>query len=259
MAVRIVNSRDRGSATQYGSSPRPGHRRLAGHRLFRHWSDINWRSFLLVMTGYYAGGIVGILLGFPPSGIAAIWPSTAILLAGLLLAPPRYWWLYLLGAVPTHLLVVANFQVPEVPVVVMLCQVGINVLHALIAALALRFVIGPPSARQPPQHGCIHPSCGRRGDCRRLRGGSLAFSAHWLGHGLLARVASASPRERIRNHRYPSSDTSGVRRPIGWAAARTSAVLCGACSHHGANAATRCYAPPIRMPAASTRLPPRTT
>ena len=101
-------------------------------------------GFLLVMTGYYAGGIVGVLLGFPPSGIAAIWPCTAILLAGLLLAPPRYWWLYLLGAVPTHLHLVANFQVPEVPFVVMLCQVGSNILHALIAALALRFVIGTP-------------------------------------------------------------------------------------------------------------------
>ena len=96
----------RGDVAMVSVIPRPGHRRLAGHRLFRHWSDINWRSFLLVMTGYYAGGIVGILSGFPPSGIAAIWPSTAILLAGLLLAPPRYWWLYLLGAVPTHLLVV---------------------------------------------------------------------------------------------------------------------------------------------------------
>ena len=101
-------------------------------------------GFLLVMTGYYAGGIVGVLLGFPPSGIAAIWPCTAILLAGLLLAPPRYWWLYLLGAVPTHLHLVANFQVPEVPFVVMLCQVGSNILHALIAALALQFVIGTP-------------------------------------------------------------------------------------------------------------------
>jgi integral membrane sensor domain MASE1 len=96
------------------------------------------------MTGYYAGGIVGILLGFPPSGIAAIWPATAVLLAAVLLAPPRYWWLYLLGAVPTHLHLVANFQVPEVPFVVMLCQVGSNILHALIAALALRFVIGTP-------------------------------------------------------------------------------------------------------------------
>ena len=73
-----------------------------------------------------------------------MWPSTAILLAALLLAPPRSWWMYLFGAVPTHLHLVANFQVPEVPLVVMLCQVASNVLHAVIAALALRFVIGAP-------------------------------------------------------------------------------------------------------------------
>ena len=69
-------------------------------------------SVPVVLAGYYAGGIVGIQLGFPPSGIAAMWPSTAILLAALLLAPPRFWWIYLLGAVPTHLHLVANFQVP---------------------------------------------------------------------------------------------------------------------------------------------------
>jgi two-component system, LuxR family, sensor kinase FixL len=101
-------------------------------------------SVLLVSAGYYVGGIVGILLGFPPSGIAAIWPSTAILLAALLLTPPRHWWLYLLATVPTHLHLVANFQRPEVPFVVMLCQVGSNAIHALLAALAVRFVIGAP-------------------------------------------------------------------------------------------------------------------
>ena len=101
-------------------------------------------NVLVVLAGYYAGGIVGIYLGFPPSGIAAMWPSTAILLAALLLAPPRSWWIYLLGAVPTHLHLVANFQVPDVPLVVMLCQVASNVLHVVLAALALRFVIGAP-------------------------------------------------------------------------------------------------------------------
>ena len=96
-------------------------------------------GFLLVLTGYYAGSIVGIQLGLPPSGIGATWPPTAILLAALLLAPPRYWWMYLLGVVPAHLHVVANFQLPEVPFVVMLCQVGSNILLAVLAALALRF------------------------------------------------------------------------------------------------------------------------
>jgi two-component system, LuxR family, sensor kinase FixL len=105
--------------------------------------QVAW-NVLLVSAGYYAGGIVGILLGFPPSGIAAIWPSTAILLAALLLTPPRHWWIYLLAAVPTHLHLVANFQRPEVPFGVMLCQVASNAVHAVLAALAVRFVIGAP-------------------------------------------------------------------------------------------------------------------
>jgi PAS domain S-box-containing protein len=99
---------------------------------------------VLVLAGYYAGGIVGIQLGLPPSGIGATWPPTAILLAALLLAPPRYWWMYLLGVVPAHLHVVASFQLPEVPFVVMLCQVGSNILLAVLAALALRPLIGAP-------------------------------------------------------------------------------------------------------------------
>ena len=101
-------------------------------------------SVLLVLAGYYAGSIVGIQLGLSPSGIGATWPPTAILLAALLLAPPRYWWMYLLGVVPAHLHVVANFQLPEVPFVVMLCQVGSNILLAVLAAFALRSLIGAP-------------------------------------------------------------------------------------------------------------------
>jgi PAS domain S-box-containing protein len=101
-------------------------------------------SVLVVLAGYYAGSIFGIQLGLRPSGIGATWPPTAILLAALLLAPPRYWWMYLLGVVPTHLHVVASFQVPEVPLVVMLCQVGSNILLAVLAAFAFRSLIGAP-------------------------------------------------------------------------------------------------------------------
>jgi PAS domain S-box-containing protein len=98
----------------------------------------------LVSAGYYVGAILGILLGFPPSGIASIWFPTAIVLAALLLTPPRYWWMYLLATVPTHLHVVATFQRPEVPLVVMLSQVGTGAVLALLAALAIRIVIGVP-------------------------------------------------------------------------------------------------------------------
>jgi PAS domain S-box-containing protein len=99
-------------------------------------------TVFLVCAGYYLGGIFGILLGFPPSGIAAIWPSTAILLAALLLAPARQWWAYLLAVVPTHLHLVANFQHPSVPPVVMLGQVASNGIHAVLGALAVRYVVG---------------------------------------------------------------------------------------------------------------------
>jgi signal transduction histidine kinase len=99
-------------------------------------------TVLLLCVGYYVGGILGTLLGFPPSGIAAIWPSTAILLAALLLAPARLWWAYLLAVIPTHLHLVANFQQPGVPPAVMLCQVAGNILHAVLGALAFRHVVG---------------------------------------------------------------------------------------------------------------------
>ena len=104
-------------------------------------------AVLLVCAGYYAGAIAGILLGFPPSGIAAIWPSTAILLTALFLTPARLWWLYLVAVVPAHLHVVTNFQRPDVPLVVMLSQVAANATHAVLAAFALRAATGEARPR----------------------------------------------------------------------------------------------------------------
>jgi hypothetical protein len=95
-------------------------------------------SVLLVAAGHYAGGIVGTLLGFPSFGIAVIWPSTAILIAVLLLAQPRHWWVFLLAVVPVHRHLAAIFQRPEPPFVVMLCQVGGNAFQAVLTAVAVR-------------------------------------------------------------------------------------------------------------------------
>jgi signal transduction histidine kinase len=101
-------------------------------------------SVLLVCAGYYVGGIIGIALRFPPSGIATIWPSTAILLGVLLLTPPRTWWVYLLAAIPTHLHLVAYFQ-PGVPIPVQFVQVGANCVHSVVGALLFRGVSGKPA------------------------------------------------------------------------------------------------------------------
>jgi signal transduction histidine kinase len=98
---------------------------------------------LLVCGGYYAGGLIGVSVRFPPSGVSIIWPATPILMAALLLTPVRMWWVYLLAVLPTHLHLVAHFQ-PGVPLVTMLSQYAGNVLHAVLGALAVRQFVGAP-------------------------------------------------------------------------------------------------------------------
>ena len=94
-------------------------------------------AVLLVCAGYYAGGLIGLSVRFPPSGISIIWPPNAILLGALLLSPPRTWGWYLVAAFPTHLHLVANFQ-PGTPLPVMLTQFSGNVTQAVVAALVVR-------------------------------------------------------------------------------------------------------------------------
>ena len=98
---------------------------------------------LLVCAGYYAGALIGVSLGFPPAGISTIWPPNAVVLAALLLEPPRRWWIYLVAALPAHLLVVGYFQ-PRVTLPVTLAQFAGNVVHVLVGAAAVRAVAGAP-------------------------------------------------------------------------------------------------------------------
>src|SRR5688572_13773 len=100
-------------------------------------------SILLVMAGYYTGGLIGLKLKLEPIGISVIWPPNAILLAALMLIPGRRWWLYLLALLPAHLHLVANFQ-PEAPLPVMFCQFAGNAGQAALGALAVRPVLGVP-------------------------------------------------------------------------------------------------------------------
>src|SRR5262245_7489548 len=59
----------------------------------------------LVCTAYYLGAQIGFALNFPGTPLSVFWPPNAILMAALILAPMRQWWLYLLAVLPAHLIV----------------------------------------------------------------------------------------------------------------------------------------------------------
>jgi PAS domain S-box-containing protein len=97
------------------------------------------RRTLLAVAGvavaYGLTARIGQALAFPGAPVSARWVPDAILLAALLLAPRRDWWLYLAAVLPVHLFVqVVLVGLP--PVSVGLSYV-VNCATALIGALAM--------------------------------------------------------------------------------------------------------------------------
>jgi PAS domain S-box-containing protein len=90
---------------------------------------------LVVAVAYYAGAMVGLALTIPPAPVSPLWPPNAILLAALMLTPPRIWWVLLLAAFPAHLL--SELQ-GGVPLLMVVCWFISNVTQALLAAAAIR-------------------------------------------------------------------------------------------------------------------------
>ena len=94
---------------------------------------------LLVFVGYYLGGKIGFALTFQPYPVSVLWPPNAILLATLLLTPPRIWWFVVLAAFPAHLMVESQ---SEVPLAMILCWFVSNSCEALIGAACVYFLLG---------------------------------------------------------------------------------------------------------------------
>jgi PAS domain S-box-containing protein len=93
---------------------------------------------LLVCAGYYGGSLIGQSLRFPDSHLSLIWPPTAILLAALLLAPSRRWWVFLLAVAPVHIIVQLKDGVPPLGI---LSQLLGNFGQALLAAISVRYFV----------------------------------------------------------------------------------------------------------------------
>jgi len=96
---------------------------------------------LWVFTGYYLGCKIGFALTFQPHPVSVLWPPNSVLVAALLLTPPRSWWLVLLAALPAHL--AAQLQSDAPPLMIM-CWFISNALEAVIGAGLTRYVIGGP-------------------------------------------------------------------------------------------------------------------
>ena len=72
---------------------------------------------LLIGAAYYVAAEVGVALTLRPAPVSTLWPPNAVMMAILLLAPPRLWWAVLLAALPAHLFVELKAGIP-VPMVV---------------------------------------------------------------------------------------------------------------------------------------------
>ena len=98
---------------------------------------------LLVCGGYYAGGAIGMEMRLVPGGPSEIWLPQGILLAALLTAPVRRWWLYAVALLPTHVQLTAVFN-PHVPASMMFVQFAGQFVQAAVAAALLRPILGSP-------------------------------------------------------------------------------------------------------------------
>src|SRR5882724_2518504 len=96
---------------------------------------------LWVFAGYYLGCKIGFALTFQPHPISVLWPPNSVLVAALLLTPPRSWWLVLLAALPAHL--EAQLQ-SDVPPLMIMCWFISNASEAVIGAGLTRYVIVGP-------------------------------------------------------------------------------------------------------------------
>ena len=96
---------------------------------------------LLVFVGYYLGAKIGFALTFHPHPVSVLWPPNSILLAALLLTPPRIWWFVILAAFPAHLAVELQSNVPPIMI---LCWFVSNSCEALIGASCVRYFLGEP-------------------------------------------------------------------------------------------------------------------
>src|ERR1043166_3033668 len=87
---------------------------------------------LFTSIGYYIGSVIGFTLTFQPHPVSVLWPPNSILLAALLLTPPRAWVVLLLSAFPAH--IISQLQ-SQIPLPMMFCYFIRNSCEAIIGVV----------------------------------------------------------------------------------------------------------------------------
>jgi two-component system, LuxR family, sensor kinase FixL len=117
----------------------------APSRNLRLWNvPFDFRTIAIgacVFVGYYLGARLGFALTFEPHPVSVLWPPNSILIAALLLTPPRIWWFVLLAAFPAHWAAQLQSQVPRLMI---LCWFVSNSCEAVISAGLTRYLVGGP-------------------------------------------------------------------------------------------------------------------
>jgi PAS domain S-box-containing protein len=91
-----------------------------------------------VSVGYYLTAKIGFAFALQPGSVSTLWMPNAIVLAGLLLVPPRLWWIIVVGAFPGHL--AAELQ-SGVPFTMVLSWFISNTFQALVGAVGVNYFL----------------------------------------------------------------------------------------------------------------------
>ena len=112
---------------------------------------------LALALAYYVGVHIG--LAFTPRdyAVSLLWPPNAILLAALLLCPPRAWVWPLLAVLPAHLI----SEVPSgVPLAMAVLWYLSNASEALVAAGIIYYLLGEPPRFARVRHVIVYLAAG---------------------------------------------------------------------------------------------------
>src|SRR5687767_10323118 len=112
---------------------------------------------LSVSAAYFFGAKIGFALTFQPHPISTLWPPNSILLAGLVVTKPRYWWLLLTAAFPAHLAAQVQGGVPFIQIVAWFVS---NCTEALLGAGGIRLLVRGPLQFDSFRDVCIFIALG---------------------------------------------------------------------------------------------------